>query len=285
MGPSIINNLQLQNHKNSAESTTKEFAFEPRPLTFLSFIAKVSSGIGAGIIADMVLVVFFVLSSSLFGPVLAAGGDSGLNPMAVLILIITIFFTSLASNMVGPTIAFYGQKPKYQKLSTALGHILVFNILILLFLLPFYVFSAIGGTDFTIIITLIHIIATTLATAIVFEVISNLNYSLVGIYGSIIGVIFGLGINATIYAFTQNMTIMIFAVLPVIWISMAFVSAISEAIYRVIYTTWGQDFLLVTANYGQDYGQSTNTGNNASTPTAIKENQDEAGQDFLRKHQ
>lgn len=257
--------------------------FEPPKISVLDFILKFAAGIGAGIAANLILLVLFLLTSSVLQPLIAdQSAISQINPFVILTIIAVVFFTSLCANLIGP--AFFGliQDSKYTRRSTSAAHIFFLNIIILVFLLPVYLVSSTTSSDLTVSVAALHIIITTAASLIIFETISNPRYSLVGIYGTLFGTLVGMALNFILFEMTAgNWTIQIFAAMPIIWASIGLFSAITESLYQFVYNVWGNDFLASSADLGADYGvQPEEIDSEEDAPKT----QDVSGSDFLKKN-
>ena len=256
---------------------------EPTKSSILTFTLKIAAGIGTGIVASFVLLVLFMATSSILQPALDPSSTDQ-NPLFHLVLILIIFLTSLSGNLTAPTLFSFAQRDKYQRRSTSLSHILVFNILTLLFLLPLYMLASGNETGLITSIAALHLLMTTIASMVIFEVISNRNYSLVGIYSTLFAMIIGVGLNFFLYEIVKgNWTVLMFAAMPIIWISIGIFNAIGESLYYWIYTTWGKDFLLATEDYGSDYGQDDEpTDEQIIAQSEKRRIQTESGTDFLK---
>ena len=75
----------------------------------------------------------------------------------------------------------------------------------------------------------------------------------------------------------ESPQILLFAALPIVWGSIAFVQSIFTMLYGWIARTYDKDFLSTQTVYGSDYGKEVES----DEPVAPKAN-DEAGADFLR---
>ncbi len=255
--------------------------FEPPHISFTTFALKVAAGITSGIAATGILLGLFFATSSILQPVLNPEGiTTDTNPLFVVAVILIIFLTTLGANMIGTLLFSLAHREKYQRKSTALTHIFALNIIILLLLLPLYAISSSTSANLTISIGALHVIMGTTASLMIFEVISNMRYALVGIYSTLFALLAGIGLNFLVFEITANWTIVMFTAMPVIWASIGFSSAIVESLYRWVYTTWGKDFLLTTAEYGADYGVQEEPEEAAPQP----QTHDEAGSDFLKKN-
>jgi len=257
--------------------------YEPPKLSLLTFVLKVAAGLGAGIMANLILLLLFLLTSSILQPVLNPSGlTTEINPIFIFTLIAIIFLTSLAGNIIGPLLFTLIQREKYKRSSTSLTHVFTLNILILILLIPLYIVSIyIESSSLSASIAGLHLIMATTASLIIFEVISNQRYSLIGIYSTLFAIIIGMAINLLVFELTLgNWTILMFAAMPILWICIGLISAIIESIYHSIYMATDKDFLLTATEYGSDYGVQ-------EKEPEVEEVQrlktkDEAGTDFLR---
>ncbi|MBI2453723.1 hypothetical protein HYV58_00925, partial [Candidatus Peregrinibacteria bacterium] len=129
------------------------------------------------------------------------------------------------------------------------------NIVIFIILAPIYILlNARGLLGLTGFLAEFHVLVSALASVMVLEIIGNLRYALVGVYGVIFSLISSAGFLVLLYGFSKgDPTLVLFATLPVIWTSLGFVTVIAEMLYRWLWTLYGTDFLMSKTDFGVDY--------------------------------
>lgn len=249
-------------------------AAPPEP-TFLTLVLKTFAGFGAGAIGTIVLLVIFLLGASILQPTFTGTEGEPLHPLFIFVFMAMVFLTSLASNITGPLFFSFIQQDKYSRRQTAITQIFIVNIVILAILAPIYLLIFASGFDLTAFLAGIHVLAAAIASMMILEIIGNLRYSLVGVYGSTFSLLFAIGVVFLIYQFSgRNVVILLFSALPVIWTFMGFISVIVEMFYSWLNRLYGVDFLAATTSFGREYGEP-------EEEEEIKE--DVSGAEFLKK--
>lgn len=251
----------------------------PSP-SFLTLVLKTFAGLGGGIVGMLILLLIFLGASTIlqsaWNPDL--GGDvSGKNPLFIFVFMAMIFLTSIGSNLLGSLFFTFVEHEKYSRASTAMYQIFFINLVIFAIMAPIYILlDAKGLLDMTGFLAGFHVLISALASVMILEIIGNLKYALVGVYGVIFALLLSTGTIMTIYELSQrNPTIVLFSTLPIMWTTLGFITVIVEMFYRWIYTLYGRDFLMSKTDYGMDYGESE--------PEETPPPPDVAGSEFLRK--
>lgn len=252
----------------------------PSP-TFLTLVLKTFAGLGGGIAGTLVLLVIFLGASSIlqsaWNPEVAADGAK--NPLFIFIFMAMIFLTSMIANFIGSLLFTFVEHEKYNRTSTAMYQIFFVNVVIFVITAPVYIFlDARGLLDMTGFLAGFHVVLSTVASAMILEIIGDLKYALVGVYGVIFSVLISTGLLLTVYQLapeTNRTTVLLFASLPALWAVLGFVSVIVEMLYRWLYTIYGRDFLMSKTEYGQDYGEEE--------PEEAPPPPDVSGSEFLGK--
>lgn len=246
----------------------------PEP-TFLTLVLKTFAGFGAGAIGTLVLLVIFLLGGSILQPTLTGTEGEPLHPLFIFVFMAMVFLTSLASNLTGPLFFSFVQQDKYSRKQTAVTQIFIANVVILAILAPVYLLIFASGFDLTAFLAGIHVMVAAIASMMILEILGNLRYSLVGVYGVTFSLLFAIGINFLIYQFSQrNIVILIFSVLPVMWTFIGFISVIVEMFYAWMQRLYGVDFLAATTSFGKEYGE-------LEEEESLKE--DVGGAEFLKR--
>lgn len=229
--------------------------------TFLTLVLKTFAGLGGGVAGMLILLLIFLGASTILQPAFnpevlgTEGGDK--NPLFIFVFIAMIFLTTLGANLLSSLFFTFVEHDKYSRTSTAMYQIFFVNLVIFALMTPLYLlFDARGQMDMTGFLAGFHVLISGLASVMILEIIGNLRYALVGVYGVVFSVLISTGISVGIYTFTgQNPTIVLFAGLPVLWTTIGFVTVITTMFYHWVVSLYGTDFLMSTTSYGKDYGE------------------------------
>lgn len=243
------------------ENETKDEKLVPRSPTFLTLVSKTFAGLGGGVIGVIILLGFFLGTSTVlqpaFNPAIMDGETASKSPLFVFVFMAMIFLTSMTANLLGSLFFTYADHEKYTRRTTAMYQIFFINLAAFFILAPIYILlDSRGMMDIMGFLAGFQVLITATASAMVLEVIGNLRYALVGIYGVVLSVVSATAFIMGAYEISgHNVTIILFATLPVVWMALGFVSVISEMLYHWIWTIYGTDFLRSTIDYGNDYGE------------------------------
>lgn len=253
----------------------------PSSPSFLTLVLKTMAGLGGGVAGTLILLVIFLLASTILEPAFnpgslgVDGGDK--NPLFIFVFMAMIFLTSLGSNLLGSLFFSFVQHEKYGKVSTSMYQIFFVNVVIFIIMAPIYIILDTQGLlNLTGFLAGFHVLLAALASVMILEIIGNIRYALVGVYGVIFSLLFSVGTIMLILQFTQqNPTVVLFATLPIMWTSLGFISVVVEMVYRWIWTLYGTDFLASATEYGGDYGEDE--------PEEVSPPPDVSGSEFLDK--
>lgn len=264
---------------------------QPPQFTFLSLITRTFAGVGGGILGSVVLLIIYILSVSIVSPVLnpgvaaTAGESAEISPLFIFILMGMVFASTLAANIVAPLLISLTQSGKYKRVTTSLFQIFIINIVVFVILSPIYLFSQGLGFEFMSYAAGLQIAFSVLASALVFEIIANYKYALLGVYSTIFAVLLGIALSIMVYTVAGNATILLFIALPLLWGGVGFMFGIVGMIYQWVVRTWGVDYLSTFQDYTKDYGiaeavqEAQVEAQEAAAPPPV----DTEGVDFLRK--
>lgn len=251
----------------------------PSP-SFLTLVLKTFGGLGGGIAGMLILLLIFLGASTILQPALNPGltaEETTKNPLFIFVFMAMIFLTSLGANIIGSLFFSFVEHEKYSRTSTAIYQIFAVNLVIFIIMAPIYiVLDSQQLLDMTGFLAGFHVLLSTVASIMILEIIGNLRYALVGIYGVVFSVLAAIGILMVIFAFSgKNPVVVLFAALPVLWTSLGFVTVIIEMLYRWIWTLYGADFLMSKTEFGKDYGEAE--AEEAAPPPDV------TGAEFLKK--
>lgn len=251
----------------------------PNP-SFLTLVLKTFAGLGGGIAGMLILLVFFlgastILQSAWNPDVLAESAQK--NPLFIFVFMAMIFATSLGANLVGCLFFSFVEHDKYSRTATVIYQVFFINLVAFVVMSPIYLLlDARGMMDMIGFLAGFQVLLTALASVMILEILGNLRYALVGVYGVIFSLLLSTGISLTVYELGgRNPTIVLFAALPLMWTILGFVTVIVEMFYRWLFTLYGTDFLMSKTSFGADYGEPE--------PEEPPPPPDVAGAEFLKK--
>lgn len=266
--------------------TQTEARVGPPSPGFLTLIVKSFAGLGGGIVGMLILLVIFLGASTIlnsgWNTVIVDGATadgSGKNPLFIFVFMAMIFLTSLTANILGPLFFTYVQSDKYVRRSTSMSQIFFMNLAIFILLAPLYMLldsrNIISMISF---LAGIHVVLSALASMAALEIIGNIRYALVGMYGVVFATVLSTATVLTIFEFTgHNPTVVLFATLPLLWASMGFYTVVCEMFYRWLWTLYGTDFLMSQVALGTDYGAAAEEAQDVPPPPDVD------GAEFLNK--
>lgn len=267
-------NQQVAQQQNTEISEQEKF-------TFLQLITRTIAAFGGGVAGTIVLLIIYLLASSVLMPVLSASEDSlDANPLFIFVLMGMVFASTLAANLLAPLFISFTQKGRYARVTTSMFQIFISNVVIFVIMIAIYLFATGISTDFTSFAAGLHIAFSVLASAMIFEIISNYKYALLGVYSTIFAVLAGIVFNIILFQATGTATILLFVALPVLWGGIGFLYGIFTMLYQWVVNTWGTDYLATTQEYSKDYGIPEEP---VETIVDEPEPEDTEGVDFLRK--
>lgn len=234
----------------------------PNP-SFLTLVLKTFAGFGGGIAGMLILLLIFLGASTIlqpaFNPEFAEElGGFTKNPLFIFVFMAMIFLTSLGANLVGSLFFTFVEHEKYSRASTILYQIFLVNLVIFIITAPIYILlDSRGLMDMTAFLAGFHVLLSALASMMILEIIGNLRYALVGVYGVIFSILISTALILVIYEVSQhNPTVVLFATLPIMWTAMGFITVLVEMFYRWVWTIYGTDFLMSKTEFGKDYGET-----------------------------
>jgi hypothetical protein len=254
----------------------------PRKLTFLSLVLKTFAGFIGGLIGTGVLVVIFLVASSILQPVLGGIAEAEVSagevsPLFMAVLLLMVFSTLMVSSLLATLFLCFTERERYTKIATTLTQVFVVNFVIFLFVLPIYLTTSATSLMMTVYAAIIQGILSATASALILELIHDAKYSLVAVYTTLLAVLVAIGVNFFIYMILGNATIIMFTALPILWGLIGFSQAALGMFYYWLYTTYGVDFLASTTTFGADYGVTEEEEEEEEEP----EREDVEGGDFF----
>lgn len=254
----------------------------PKKVTFLELVLKTLAGFGGGLGGTFILLLIFLLSSSVFEPLL--NQEEGLEAVTggtplllVFVFMIMIFVASLSANLLSSFFMSFTDRERYQKISTTLYQIFIINLVVLVFTAPLYFIVSSLGVSFLAVVSALQVIVTAQASALIMEVLADYRYALVSVYSIVFAILVAVGTNFFFFQATGKPEILLFVAIPIIWTSIGFFEALFGMFYRWMFVSYGTDFLRSDANLGREVVEEA-----LEMPEEEKE-KDVAGSDFLKK--
>ncbi len=255
----------------------------PPSVSFGTFLLKLLAGLAGGIGGSLILLLIFMIASSALEPISHYGDASGsgegvgVSPIFTFILLMMIFLASTVGNILSIWLTALSEREKYTRLSSAIYQTFILSIIIFVLMAPVYFITAANDISVIAYAIALHIIVSAQVSALILEIVSNYKYSLVGLYGITFAVLISAGVMFGLAGIVASPQILLFAALPIVWGSIAFVQSIFTMLYGWMARTYDKDFLCTETVYGSDYGKEIES----EEPEAPKA-KDEAGADFLR---
>ncbi len=252
----------------------------PERISFATFLLRVLAGTTGGIIGGVVLLLIFMLASSIFEPITAASEQMGhISPIFIFVLIIMVFLASTIANIASTWLMALVEKEKYIRVSSTIYQVFIVSLIIFIMMSPVYFITGATNPTITAYVVALHIMISAQASALILEIISNYRYSLVGVYGVTFSILFSAGLLFTLASGIGNPQLLLFVALPVVWGSIAFIGVIASGLYGWIARTYDKDFLSSEELFGADYGKEEEY-EEEEVPVV----EDKDGRDFLSKN-
>lgn len=230
----------------------------PREVKFSLLFFKAFSGIGVGIVGMFVLLIFVLIGLG----TMESGSITG--PFVIFSAIVMGFITSLVTNSLGAFLFGMLDREKYAEIRGVIKHIISLNILIFIFLLPVYFFGIVAFAQNLKIIFLIssfQLVVAALASMFILELSNSQSprENFIAIYGVVFAVLATIITNILIFQAGQHFssaaelsiggsggkgaTLVLFTILPTMWLFFGIFTTVVEMIYHWIYQIWGVDSL------------------------------------------
>lgn len=247
----------------------------PSKISFSTFLLKVLAGGAGGSIGALVLLVIFLLTSSLLTPLTSGKLEDSISPIFVFLLLILIFLSSTISNLISVFLLSLTENEKYKRKKTAIYQVFIFSVLIFVLMAPVYFVASAANPAVVPLTIALHIIISAQVSSLVLEMVSNYRYSIVSLYGITFSIIVSALVLFGIYGIIDQPYVLVVLALPVVWGSVAIVQTLTTIIYGWIANIYDKDFLSTQTVYGDDYGEEVEE-------EAPARAEDEEGADFLR---
>lgn len=218
---------------------------EKRPLTFSLFLLRLLSGFIGGITGTLAaFVIYFIMIS--FVP----AGDEATS-ISVFIVIIMAFIATLTANTLTATMVTFLDNEKYSRRKTIITHVFIFNLILFFLTIPFYVLGI--SLDIVIAVAALHFILSAFVTSLIMEIIAGYEYSLLGVYGSSLGIFTTIGLAFLVLITNPSDLLVTFAAMPATWIILQLIGGLTELIYDNFLKVYGMDALNTGTDLGGDF--------------------------------
>ena len=162
---------------------------QKRPLTLTLFLLRLLSGIAGGVMGTLALFIVFFLTS----PVVPQTEE--ITSISIFIIIVMTFVGTLTANTTTALAVTFMDNEKYSRRKTIFLHVFIFNLVLFLVTIPLYILGISHSPDLAIGIAALHLLLSAFVSALIMEVISGAQYSLLGVYSSALGAFISIGLG------------------------------------------------------------------------------------------
>lgn len=236
------------------------------PISSLSEIFfRFFAGIWAGTSGAIVMGIVLFLTWSIVGDTLLPNQeiisefdrinqDNSTHPMFLAIVLMSVFLSSLVSNLVFCLINSILTE-RYPYRSTMLTQVFLGNITILILFIPVYLIVSGGHGPLGVgVVAISHAVLAGLFTFFASEILSTSTYIFISLYGAILGLVFLLFTGSRLVSI--NPTVLSFLALPMLLGFLNAGNAIVEMFYFWFRKVYGINFLETDKRFGSDYGRT-----------------------------
>ena len=223
-------------------------------LTPIKVAFKAVAGFTGGLFGTLMLLLILALSSSTMTGIFGAEelATQTINPIFLAVFLIMIVTGLLVANLFSTLLVSFSDKDKYYRRASIMHQVFIYNIVLFVIALPFYIFSLLMTFGMLSIITLLHSFLSLAGSHMILEGTANPRYHLLSVYSTGLGLFLGTIINLFVFRITGTVNVLLFAFLPVTWLLMGLSHSLFEALYVSFYTLYGIDFLKTDTNFGAD---------------------------------
>ena len=218
--------------------------YQKRPLTFNLFMLRLFSGVVGGAAGTLSLFITYFLMSALVPK------EEGVSSLTMFVVIIMAFVGTLVANTVTGVMVTFMDNQKYSRRKTTVMHIFIFNLILFFVTIPLYMLGSM--LDIVNGVAAVHFLLSAFISALVMEVIAGYEYSLLGIYGTALGMFVSIAIALSMMAGGVAPVSVMFMAMPGVWLILEFVSGFVELIYDNFVKLYGIDVFNVSTDIGGD---------------------------------
>lgn len=219
-----------------------ELSFGPRKFEGVTVFYRMLAGIVGGIAGGLVIFIGIIFAGSLLQSV--ADPAAAVSPFALFMLISVLFIATLVSNGLSVFLMSLCDQDKYQNPYGGLLQVAIINIFTFVLCIAPYFLARNVDPNYMIIVALVQIITSALASTLVFSA-STVRASefVIDVYSSIISLLFGLGITGIVTLMGSSTAPLFFGLPIIIWFSIGFFGGLTEFFYYQLYRHTGVDLL------------------------------------------
>lgn len=215
-----------------------------RPLNFTLFFLRLLSGAVGGAAGLLALFVVYFLMLNFIPQ------TGGVSSLSIFVIIIMTFIGTLTANTLTGVMVTFLDHNKYKRRKTIVMHIFLFNLILFFLTIPIYLIGI--GLEITTGIAAVHFLLSAFISALIMEVLAGYEYSLIGIYGSGLGIFVSMGIAMSAMASGVKPTVIIFGAMPTVWLIMQIVGGLTELVYDNFVKFYGIEALNTQTDLGGD---------------------------------
>ena len=258
--------------------------FGPRKVPVLTLVFRVLAGLGGGVMGTAVLLIAVFLGASILSPLATPEGEEAvMNPLIIFVFMAVVFLSSCLSNVISTLLIGLTDRTKYKMLFSYIYQVFIINLVILVFSAPVYIIVSGLSVEMMASVAAIQILVSVMASFLILEILSEAKYALLGVYSATLGLVMASAVNFALYQiFQQNAAILLFAALPVIWMTLGLFNGLTGMGYRFVYDSYGVDFLSKYVKYGQDTEPEEKE--EVTEKDVLSMKKDDKGADFLQKN-
>lgn len=249
---------------------------------FLRFLASITGGL----FGTLVFLGSFIIFSKVFGSVLGADSafSGAINPIFLVVFIIMLFLGMGIGNLASVMLVCFAHKDRYSMRSTILHQVFIYNVVLAVVALPFYVFSLFLNLGELSVVAVFHLLVSSYGSHVLLESIAVPQYTPIAVYSSGIGLLGGIILNVLFYVMFSTVNVLFFVGMPFIWGSLTLAQILLEELYRFFYKTYGMDFMRLDIKFGDDMFGTKKTEDEMlaqEVETELNAPVDKVGSDFL----
>lgn len=204
-----------------------------KPISGGTFLFRILGGISGGITGTAVMLMIYFITLSIL-----PSQENDVPGITTFTLIAMLLLSTLTTNMVSSYLIMLADKNKYHDVRFTLTNVFVLNLVLFIFTTPLYL---IASTETIQTVAAFHLLISAQMSAVLLDIFSGSEYSLIATYGVALGGITAFSIVSfiVIAATEQNSgvsTLLLFIAMPMVWGLIEFFKGISEIAYTKIAT-------------------------------------------------
>ena len=188
---------------------------------------RVFAGLMGGMLGTIFIAAIYGISIFLLG--------NQETPITNFVLIFMIFLGSLIANLSSGALFTLADPNKYDNKQSMLWHAFLLNLFLFFVAFPFFILLK----DISL-VAVLQLAFSALASNIVYELFAARGaYILTGIYGTLFGSFLLLTVLSLLEKDSTITTVLLFSILPVMWVLLTSLTIFVESMYTIIYKNFG----------------------------------------------